>query len=114
VMVALPTQEVLYSFKTACTVKDNIGQYEIESGGYRDVMQNLHELRFAARIWQMLNENMTAEFAQRMNAMGGSSKAAGEMLKALSMLYNRTRQAKITTELVEIVGGAVALEDPDK
>jgi hypothetical protein len=106
-------------------------------GGYSDVLRNLYEFRFAVRVWHMLSENMTTEMSSRMNAMSNSSKAAGEMLayvstrplhpltlrvllltsglfvyvcSSLTLLYNRTRQAKITTELIEIVSGAAALE----
>jgi len=85
-------------------------KYEVESGGYRNVLRDLYEFRTAVRLWHMFNENMTTEMSSRMNAMSNSSKAAGEMLNALTMLYNRTRQAKITTELIEIVSGAVAIE----
>jgi len=42
--------------------------------------------------------------------MGSSSKNAGEMLDKLRLQYNRTRQARITTELIEIISGSVALE----
>jgi F-type H+-transporting ATPase subunit gamma len=43
--------------------------------------------------------------------MESSSKNASEMLQKLTLLYNRTRQAAITTELIEIISGASALED---
>jgi len=85
-------------------------KFTIESGGYRDVLQDLYEFRFAVRLWHMFSENMTSEMSSRMNAMSNSSKAAAEMLTALTLQYNRTRQAKITTELIEIVSGAAALE----
>lgn len=49
-----------------------------------------------------------------MNAMGGSSKNATEMLAKLNVKYNRTRQAKITNELIEIISGASAAEEVQK
>ena len=49
----------------------------------------------------------TSELSTRMNAMGASSKNAGEMLDILRLQYNRTRQARITTELIEIISGTV-------
>jgi len=89
---------------------DITSKYEVESGGYANILRDLYEFRVAVRLWHMFNENMTTEMSSRMNAMSNSSKAAGEMLQALTMQYNRTRQAKITTELIEIVSGAVAIE----
>jgi len=104
-------EEKLYSPKLALAAAGPLtSKYDIESGGYSDVLRNLYEFRFAVRVWHMLSENMTTEMSSRMNAMSNSSKAAGEMLASLTLLYNRTRQAKITTELIEIVSGAAALE----
>ena len=51
----------------------------------------------------------TTETAQRMNAMENASKNAGEMYGKVELQYNRARQAKITTELCEIISGASAV-----
>lgn len=83
------------------------GKFEVESGGYSDTLRNLYEYRFAVRVFHCMQEAMTVEIAARMNAMGNSSKAAADILAMLTMEYNRTRQAKITTELVEVVSGAL-------
>jgi F-type H+-transporting ATPase subunit gamma len=48
-----------------------------------------------------------------MQSMENSSKNASEMLNKLTLLYNRTRQAAITTELIEIISGASSLESAD-
>jgi F-type H+-transporting ATPase subunit gamma len=53
---------------------------------------------------------IAAEQASKMNAMEGATKNAGEMLDTLTLKYNKARQAKVTTELVEIVSGASALD----
>ena len=53
----------------------------------------------------MLN-NAACEQSARMNAMENASKNAGEILDALTLQYNKARQAKITMELVEIISGA--------
>jgi len=104
-------EEKVYGLKTALAHAGPIySKYEVESGGYSGVLRDLYEFRVAVRLWHMFNENMTTEMSARMNAMSNSSKAAGEMLTKLTLLYNRTRQAKITTELIEIVSGAVAIE----
>lgn len=103
--------EKMYSSKLAIAAAAPLkSTYDVESGGYSDVLKDLYEFRFAVRLWHMFSENMTTEMSSRMNAMSNSAKAAGEMLSALTLQYNRTRQAKITTELIEIVSGAAALE----
>jgi len=104
-------EEKMYNFKLALAAAGPLkSKYDIESGGYSDVVRDLYEFRFAVRLWHMFNENMTVEMSSRMNAMSNSTKAASEMLSALTLQYNRSRQAKITTELIEIVSGAAALE----
>jgi len=56
----------------------------------------------------MLN-NIASEQSSRMNAMENASKNAGEILDALTLEYNKARQAKITMELCEIISGAAAV-----
>ena len=56
-----------------------------------------------------LSDASTAEQAARMTSMEAATKNAGEMIDSLTLLFNRTRQAAITTELIEIVSGAQAL-----
>jgi len=62
-------------------------------------------------VQRVLYDSVAAEQASRMTSMGAATKNAGEMIDALTMLYNRTRQAAITKELIEIVSGAQALGD---
>jgi len=62
-------------------------------------------------VQTILYDSAAAEQASRMTSMGAATKNAGEMIDALTMLYNRTRQAAITKELIEIVSGAQALGD---
>ena len=62
-------------------------------------------------VQRVLYDSAAAEQAARMTSMEAATKNAGEMIEALTMLYNRTRQAAITKELIEIVSGAQALGD---
>lgn len=64
-----------------------------------------------AQVQRTLYDSAAAEQAARMTAMGAATKNAGEMIDRLTLLYNRTRQAVITKELIEIVSGAQALEE---
>jgi F-type H+-transporting ATPase subunit gamma len=57
-----------------------------------------------------LLESIASEFGARMTAMGNATKNATEMIDRLTLQYNRARQAAITKELMEIVGGAEALK----
>jgi F-type H+-transporting ATPase subunit gamma len=61
------------------------------------------------QVYRVLLESNAAENAARMTAMDGASKNAGDMIDALTLTYNRARQARITKELIEIVSGAAAL-----
>jgi F-type H+-transporting ATPase subunit gamma len=63
-----------------------------------------------AMVETSLLDSIAAEHAARMTSMDAATKNAGEMIDALTLLFNRTRQAAITKELIEIVSGAQALE----
>ena len=63
----------------------------------------------AVQLFRALQENAASEQGSRMNAMDNATRNAGDMINRLSIQYNRTRQAAITTELVEIISGAEAL-----
>ena len=62
-----------------------------------------------ALVFQMVNENMASEQSARMVAMRAASDNAGKIIGELQLIYNKTRQAGITKELAEIVGGAAAV-----
>ena len=62
------------------------------------------------QIYRVLLESQAAEHAARMTAMDSATKNAGELIDTLTLQYNRSRQAEITTELIEVVSGANALE----
>src|SRR5690606_34164899 len=61
------------------------------------------------RVYQLLLEAVASEFGARMTAMTNATKNADEQIDDLTLLANRTRQAMITKELLDIVGGAEAL-----
>jgi F-type H+-transporting ATPase subunit gamma len=62
-----------------------------------------------ALVYQMVNENMASEQSARMVAMRAASDNAATIIDELQLIYNKTRQASITKELAEIVGGAAAV-----
>ena len=61
------------------------------------------------QILSAILESAAGEQASRMTAMDNATRNAGEMIDALSLKYNRARQAQITTELIEIIAGAEAV-----
>jgi F-type H+-transporting ATPase subunit gamma len=61
-------------------------------------------------VYRALVETAAAEQGARRTAMKSATDNAGDMLQALNRTYNRARQAQITQEIAEIVGGAAALE----
>ena len=69
----------------------------------------LYELYITANLWVAFLQNAASEQSARVQAMENASKNAGEILDALTLEYNKARQARITMELVEIISGANAL-----
>eukprot|EP00920_Eleutheroschizon_duboscqi_P007548 GHVT01017186.1.p1 GENE.GHVT01017186.1~~GHVT01017186.1.p1 ORF type:complete len:299 (+),score=79.74 GHVT01017186.1:156-1052(+) len=75
----------------------------------KDLWPDLLDFYTVATTFRCMLDNVAAEQSARMSAMDSASSNAGDMIGALSLKYNRARQAKITTELVEIISGANAL-----
>ncbi|KAL2050729.1 hypothetical protein ABVK25_008967 [Lepraria finkii] len=82
-------------------------QFEIDD----EVLANLREYALANSLYWALAEGHACEQSARRNAMDNASKNAGDMINKFQILYNRTRQAVITGEFVEIITGASASEE---
>lgn len=74
-----------------------------------DILDALLPRNVAVQVFRALLENQAGFYGSQMNAMDNATRNAGDMIRRLSIQYNRTRQAAITTELVEIISGAEAL-----
>ncbi|KAM6896185.1 ATP synthase F(1) complex subunit gamma, mitochondrial isoform 2-T2 [Lycodopsis pacificus] len=74
-----------------------------------DVLRNYQEFSLVNILYMAMKESTTAEQSARMTAMDNASKNASEMIDKLTLTFNRTRQAVITKELIEIISGAAAL-----
>ncbi len=74
-----------------------------------EILADLLPRAIAVQIFRALLENAASEQGSRMTAMENATRNAGDMINRLSIQYNRTRQAVITTELIEIISGAEAL-----
>jgi len=75
----------------------------------RELLDGMMRRYMEAIVFQMVNENMASEQSARMVAMKAASDNAGKIINELQLIYNKTRQAGITKELSEIVGGAAAV-----
>jgi F-type H+-transporting ATPase subunit gamma len=74
-----------------------------------EILADLLPRNVAVQVYRALLENAASEQGSRMTAMDNATRNAGDMINRLTIQYNRTRQAAITTELVEIISGAEAL-----
>jgi F-type H+-transporting ATPase subunit gamma len=74
-----------------------------------EILAALLPRNVAVQIFRAMLENAASEQGSRMTAMDNATRNAGDMINRLTIQYNRTRQAAITTELVEIISGAEAL-----
>jgi F-type H+-transporting ATPase subunit gamma len=82
--------------------------YEFEPDE-QSILAELLPRNLAVQIYRALVENAATEQGARMTAMDNATRNAGDMIERLTLVYNRTRQAQITKELIEIVSGAEAL-----
>ena len=82
--------------------------YEFEPSE-QEILTDLLPNNLKVQVFRSLLESSASEHGARMSAMDNATRNAGEMIDKLTLTYNRTRQAKITSELIEIISGAEAL-----
>jgi F-type H+-transporting ATPase subunit gamma len=85
---------------------DAVYDYEPDEG---EILETLLPRNLTVQVLRALLENAASEQGARMSAMDSATRNAGEMIKKQTQLYNRSRQAMITKELIEIISGAEAL-----
>ena len=91
---------------TSAAASDAAYEYEPDAGS---ILTDLIPRNISVQIFRALLENAASEQGARMSAMDNATRNAGEMIKGLTLSYNRQRQAQITKELIEIISGAEAL-----
>ena len=96
--ITMPTEE-------AGAIEQGLTIYE---PGPEEILKRLLPKHFAVQVYRILLESLASEHGARMAAMENATKNAGEMIKKITLLYNKTRQAGITKELLEIVSGTEA------
>ncbi len=104
-----PTTQQIIPASFEATEDDTAGTVYDYEPGEDEILKDLLPRGVATQIFSALLENGSSEQGARMSAMDNATRNAGDMIDALSIEYNRSRQAKITNELIEIISGAEAL-----
>ncbi len=74
-----------------------------------EILDSLLPRNLAVQIFRALLENNASFYGAQMSAMDNATRNAGDMIRKQTLIYNRTRQAMITKELIEIISGAEAI-----
>ena len=108
VIAQIPTAQQIIpaQIEVSAGSSDAVYDYEPEEG---EILTTLLPRNLTVQIFRALLENAASEQGARMSAMDNATRNAGEMIKKQTMTYNRSRQAMITKELIEIISGAEAL-----
>jgi F-type H+-transporting ATPase subunit gamma len=112
--VSAIAQEVTYKSLIPAEIQINeedhndTSVYEFEPSE-EEILTDLLPRNLATQLFSSQIESTASELAARMTAMDNATRNAGEMIDKLTLQYNRTRQAVITSELIEIISGAEAL-----
>jgi len=110
VIAQIPTaQQIIppvFDTKTADALGGAVYEFEPEA---EDILHELLPRNIAVQIFRALLENAASFYGAQMSAMDNATRNAGDMIRKQTLRYNRTRQAQITKELIEIISGAEAL-----
>ena len=99
----IPTEQ-----KTAKETDDNLLSYEFEPEE-DEILEDLLPKNISTQVFKAFLENAASEQGSRMTAMDNATRNAGDLVDKLTINYNRSRQASITKELIEIISGAESL-----
>ena len=109
VITQIPQEQQIIPLKSS-KVKENAvdDNYEFEPEE-DEILSNLLPKNISTQIFKAMLENSASEQGSRMSAMDSATRNAGELVDELTINYNRSRQAAITKELIEIISGAESL-----
>ena len=109
VITQIPQEQQIIPLKTTEVEKNSAeDNYEFEPDE-DEILSNLLPKNISTQIFKAMLENSASEQGSRMSAMDNATRNAGEMVDKLTIEYNRSRQASITKELIEIISGAESL-----
>jgi F-type H+-transporting ATPase subunit gamma len=109
-MAQVPTAQQLIPavFAPAAAAERDTAVYEYEPDE-EEILAELLPRNISVQIFRALMENAASFYGAQMTAMDSATRNAGEMIRKQTLAYNRTRQAMITKELIEIISGAEAV-----
>jgi F-type H+-transporting ATPase subunit gamma len=110
VMTQIPQEQQIIPVETKQNEKEEIlsNSYEFEPEE-SEILDNLLPRNISTQIFKAMLENAASEQGSRMTAMDSATRNAGDLVDKLTITYNRSRQAAITKELIEIISGAESL-----
>ena len=108
VITQLPQAQQIIPLNNEEDQNNSDGSYEFEPDE-DEILSNLLPKNISTQIFKAMLENSASEQGSRMSAMDNATRNAGEMVDKLTIEYNRSRQAAITKELIEIISGAESL-----
>ena len=109
VITQIPQEQQIIPLKSSdLDDKSEMDNYEFEPDE-DEILRNLLPKNISTQIFKAMLENSASEQGSRMSAMDNATRNAGEMVDKLTIQYNRSRQAAITKELIEIISGAESL-----
>ncbi len=108
VIAQIPTAQQLIPAKFEAPAAGASVSYEYEPDE-EAILEDLLPRNISVQVFRALLENNASFFGAQMSAMDNATRNAGDMIKRLTLTYNRQRQAQITKELIEIISGAEAL-----
>lgn len=101
--------KLITPFITQSEMEESLSSYEFDSDK-AELMEDMYEYLLASQVFHCFMDGAASEQSSRMTAMENATKNAGELIGSLTLQYNRARQSRITTELIEIISGASALD----
>ena len=109
VITQIPQEQQIIPLKSSEVKKNSVeDNYEFEPEE-DEILSNLLPKNISTQIFKAMLENSASEQGSRMSAMDNATRNAGELVDKLTINYNRSRQAAITKELIEIISGAESL-----
>ena len=110
VITQIPQAQQIIPVKndTSNTLKEDVLSYEFEPEE-DEILEDLLPKNISTQVFKAFLENAASEQGSRMTAMDNATRNAGELVDKLTINYNRSRQASITKELIEIISGAESL-----
>jgi len=101
-------QQIIPADRKKSSEKNDENFYEFEPDE-DEILEDLLPKNISTQVFKAFLENSASEQGSRMTAMDNATRNAGDLVKSLTVVYNRSRQAAITKELIEIISGAESL-----